>query len=228
MHPSARFPRENRGFGVVSRVSDPIFAKVARRYDLVNAVLSLGREQSWRRRAAQHLPEGRVLDLGSGTGAAREVFGNRRVVALDPVVEMLRLSEIEARVAAVGETLPFGDDTFDGVFSAFVFRNLTSIPATLEEIRRVLVPGGRAVVVDLTRPRSPSWRRVHRAGTSVVLPLVGRVLAGAADEYRYLHRSLDALPPPEELFTGGPLDVDRIWRMGMNGFVYGAALTAAP
>jgi ubiquinone/menaquinone biosynthesis C-methylase UbiE len=166
-----------------------------------------------------------VLDLGSGTGAAAGVLGDRTVVALDPVVDMLKLSPIEGRVAAVGENLPFGDGTFDGVFSAYVFRNLTSIPATLDEMARVLVPGGRAVVVDLARPRSPLWARLHRMGTAVVLPAVGAVVAGAADEYRYLHRSLDSLPPPEELFRGGPLRVDRIWRMGMNGFVYGAVLT---
>ncbi|HJR91515.1 MAG TPA: class I SAM-dependent methyltransferase [Acidimicrobiia bacterium] len=208
----------------MSGASDPIFAKIARRYDRINSVLSLGREQAWRREAVKYLPPGRLLDLGSGTGAAQEVFGERQVVALDPVVEMLRLSPIPHRVAAVGEHLPFENDGFDGVFSAFVIRNLTSVSDTLGEIHRVLRPGGKAVVVDLTRPASPFWKRVHRAGTAVVLPLVGAIFAGAPGEYRYLHRSLDSLPPPEELFAGGPLKVERVWRMGMNGFVYGAVL----
>jgi demethylmenaquinone methyltransferase / 2-methoxy-6-polyprenyl-1,4-benzoquinol methylase len=208
----------------VSEASDRIFSRIARRYDRINTVLSLGREGAWRRGAAAHLPPGRVLDLGSGTGAALEVFGDRFVVGLDPVVEMLRLSPIQHRVAAVGEALPFVDGSFDGVFSAFVFRNLTSIPATLTEIARVLRPGGRAVILDLTRPRSPLSRQVHRAGTAVVLPLVGAVFAGAASEYRYLHRSMDALPPPEEMFAAGPLRVERVWRMGLNGFVYAAVL----
>lgn len=208
----------------MSETSDPIFAKIARRYDRINSILSLGREQAWRRQAVKYLPGGRILDLGSGTGAASEVFGDREVVALDPVVEMLRLSPIPQRVAAVGEGLPFGDTSFDGAFSAFVFRNLTSVATTLDEIHRVLRPGGKAVVVDLTRPASPAWRRVHRAGTAVVLPLVGAVFAGAPGEYRYLHHSLDSLAPPEELFAAGPLAVERVWRMGMNGFVYGAVL----
>lgn len=208
----------------MSGASDPIFAKIARRYDRINSVLSLGREQAWRREAVKCLPPGRLLDLGSGTGAAQEVFGERQVVALDPVVEMLRLSPIPHRVAAVGEHLPFENDGFDGVFSAFVIRNLTSVSDTLGEIHRVLRPGGKAVVVDLTRPASPFWKRVHRAGTAVVLPLVGAIFARAPGEYRYLHRSLDSLPPPEELFAGGPLKVERVWRMGMNGFVYGAVL----
>lgn len=204
--------------------ADSVFARIARRYDLVNSVLSLGREQAWRQEGARYLPDGPVLDLGSGTGAALPVFGHRQVVALDPVVEMLALSPIRRRVAAVGEALPFQDGSFDGVFSAFVFRNLTSIPDTLGEISRILRPNGKAVVVDLTRPRSPVARTIHRAGTAVLLPTVGTVLAGAPAEYRYLHHSLDALPPPEQMFVGGPLDVDRVWRMGMNGFVYGAVL----
>lgn len=208
----------------MSGASDPIFAKIARRYDRINSILSLGREQAWRREAVKYLPPGRLLDLGSGTGAAQAVFGERQVVALDPVVEMLRLSPIPHRVAAVGEHLPFENDGFDGVFSAFVIRNLTSVSDTLGEIHRVLRPGGKAVVVDLTRPASPFWKRVHRAGTAVVLPLVGAIFARAPGEYRYLHRSLDSLPPPEELFAGGPLNVERVWRMGMNGFVYGAVL----
>lgn len=208
----------------MSEASDRIFSRIARRYDRINTVLSLGREGAWRQMAAAHLPPGRVLDLGSGTGAALEVFEDRFVVGLDPVVEMLRLSPIRRRVAAVGEALPLVDESFDGVFSAFVFRNLTSIPATLTEIARVLRPGGRAVIVDLTRPRSRLFRQVHRAGTAVVLPLVGAVLAGAPSEYRYLHRSMDVLPPPEEMFAAGPLRVERVWRMGINGFVYAAVL----
>lgn len=220
-----REPSADKGSGlVVSDASDLIFAKIARRYDRVNTILSLGRERSWRRRAIEHLPDGLVLDLGSGTGAAAGAFGDRQVIGIDPVVEMLRLSGMARQVAAVGEELPFADDSLDGVFSAFVFRNLTSVPATLGEIVRVLRPGGSAVIVDLTRPRARLWRVLHRLGTSVVLPLVGGVMAGAAAEYRYLHHSLDVLPPPEEMFEGGPLEVERVWRMGMNGFVYGAAL----
>lgn len=208
----------------MSEASDPVFARIARRYDRINRVLSLGKEQAWRRIAAQHLPEGWVLDLGSGTGAAGEVFGDRPVVGLDPVVEMLGLSPMGMRVAAVGESLPFPDGSFDGIFSAFVFRNLSSIPETLQEAHRVLRSGGRVVVVDLTRPKAPLARMVHRAGTAVVLPLVGALFAGAPGEYRYLHRTLDSLAPPEELFREAPLRLERVWRMGMNGFVYGAVL----
>lgn len=207
----------------MSRESDPIFARIARRYDLINRILSFGREQAWRRAGIAHLPPGRVLDLGSGTGAADPALSGFEVVALDPVQPMLELSPIRDRVVGIGERMPFDDASFDGVFSAYVFRNLTSIPETLTEIHRVLRPGGRAVVVDLSRPRNPVLRALHRIGSAVALPLAG-LIAGAPADYWYLHRSLDKLPPPEVLYAEGPLELERVWRMGPFGFVYGAVL----
>jgi demethylmenaquinone methyltransferase / 2-methoxy-6-polyprenyl-1,4-benzoquinol methylase len=199
-----------------------VFSRIARRYDRLNRVLSMGRDGAWRRSAIAHLPPGRVLDLGAGTGAANPEFGDREVVALDPSLQMLALNGA-LRVAGVGERLPFRDASFDGVFTAFVLRNLDSIPTTLAEVERVLRPGGVAAVVDLSRPRR-SWQRVvHRMGTAVVLPSVGAT-AGAVREYWYLHRSLDSLPQPEVLFAGAPLTVEKIWRMGPFGFVYGVVL----
>ncbi len=200
-----------------------VFSRIARRYDRLNAVLSLGQDQYWRRTAADHLPPGRVLDLGSGTGAADPIFGDRRVVALDPSGEMLTLNPARDRVAAVGEALPFADGSFDGVFSAYVFRNLESVAGTLAEIERVLRPGGMAGIVDLGRPDGQVSRLLHRAGTWVVLPLAG-LTVGAPQEYSYLHRSLDKLPPPELMFGQGPLELVSTWRMGPLGFVYGALL----
>lgn len=204
-------------------MTDEIFARIAGQYDLLNRLLSFGREQAWRRAGARYLPEGRVLDLGAGTGAAMPVFGHRQVVAVDPVSEMLALNPAPSRVVAVGEALPLVDGSFDGVFSAYVFRNLTSVQDTLGEVARVLRPGGVMVVIGLGRPKRRSLASLHRAGTSLVLPTVG-ALAGARDEYSYLHRSLDKLPAPEELFSDGPLGVERVWRMGPLGFVYGAVL----
>jgi demethylmenaquinone methyltransferase/2-methoxy-6-polyprenyl-1,4-benzoquinol methylase len=210
----------------VSEKSDPVFARIAARYDLINTVLSLGRESRWRDRGVAMLGPGVVLDLGCGTGATE--FGDRVVVGLDPVPEMLALSRVEARVVGIGEALPFADGSFDGVFSGFVLRNLTSVGATLSEVHRVLRPGGVAVVVDLARPRGRLARAVHRLGTALILPLVGLLFAGAPREYWYLHRSLDSLPRPEVLFADGPLVVEEVWRMGPLGFVYGVRLRKDP
>ena len=206
----------------MSEASDPIFARIAARYDLINRILSLGQERKWRARGISRLGPGTVLDLGSGTGDTD--FGGRDVVALDPVVEMLALSSVRKRVVAVGEVLPFRESSFGGVFSAFVFRNLTSVEDTLEEMARVLEPGHSAVVVDLARPVNPWLRLVHRIGTALLLPLVGLVFARAPGEYWYLHKSLDSLPPPEILFADSQLEVVDIWRSGVFGFVYGVEL----
>jgi demethylmenaquinone methyltransferase/2-methoxy-6-polyprenyl-1,4-benzoquinol methylase len=210
----------------VSEVSDPIFARIARRYDRINRILSLGQERRWRAVGVAMLGPGTVLDLGSGTGDTD--FGTRWVIGLDPVSELLALSPVAARVVAVGERLPLADESVDGVFSAFVFRNLTSVDDTLAEIERVLRPGAAAVVVDLGRPSDPVLRWLHRIGTAIVLPLVGLLFAGAPGEYWYLHKTLDSLPQPEDLYGARPLEMEAVWRSGLFGFVYGVRLRKAP
>lgn len=210
----------------MSEDSDPIFAKIARRYDRINTILSLGQEKSWRAEGVGMLEPGLVIDLGCGTGNTD--FDGRPVIGLDPVIQMLELSPVPARVVGFGEQLPIREEAVEGVFSGFVFRNLTSIDRTLAEIERVLKPGGSAVVVDLGRPASGFLRLLHRIGTAIVLPLVGLLFAGAPKEYWYLHKSLDSLPPPEVLYDDRQLIVEEIWRMGLFGFVYGVRLRKRP
>ena len=199
------------------------FAGIACAYDRINRILSLGQEQAWRRRGIAWLPAGKVLDLGSGTGAANPALAPREIVALDPSFPMLALNQTPGRVSGLGERLPFADGSFDGVFSAYVFRNLDSVPATLSEIHRVLRPGGVAVVIDLARPRRPWLARLHRAATRVLVPAVGATV-GARAEYTYLHNSLDKFPDPKTLFEAGRLRLEHFWRMGALGFVYGVVL----
>lgn len=200
-----------------------VFTDIAGKYDRINRILSMGRDQAWRRRVIDVLPSGRLLDLGGGTGAANAVFGDRDVVALDPSPEMLSLNDSSQRVVGFGERLPFEDRAFDAVFSAYVFRNLDSVEQTVAEAARILRPGGRLGVVGLGRPRNKYAAMLHRVGSSVVLPLVGMV-AGNRDEYVYLNRSLDKLPPPEEMFAATPMRRIALWRMGPLGFVYGVVL----
>jgi demethylmenaquinone methyltransferase / 2-methoxy-6-polyprenyl-1,4-benzoquinol methylase len=200
-----------------------VFADIAGRYDRLNRILSLGRDQAWRRTAVDQLPGGRILDLGAGTGAANAILGDRTIVALDPAPAMLALNDAAYRVVGVGEALPFAGGSFDAVLSAYVFRNLDSVEETLGEIHRVLRPGGRAGIVDLSRPEGDIRRALHRIGTAVTLPLAGASI-GAREEYTYLHHSLDKHPPPEELLAASPLRLVETWRMGPMGFVWGAVL----
>ena len=200
-----------------------IFRDIADRYDRLNAILSLGQDQQWRQTVVSRLPQGRVLDLGAGTGAANPILAPREIVALDPAVEMLAFNDAPARVVSVGECLPFADEAFDAVFSAYVFRNLDSVDGTMEEIARVLKPGGMAGIVDLGRPTGSIASRVHRAGTAVVLPLAGMSI-GAREEYAYLHHTLDKHPPPEVLLADTPLRLVDTWRLGPMSFVWAALL----
>jgi demethylmenaquinone methyltransferase / 2-methoxy-6-polyprenyl-1,4-benzoquinol methylase len=208
-------------------MSAEVFSGIATNYDRINKILSLGQDQNWRRKVVERLPEGRILDLGAGTGAANEIFGDRLLTGLDPAPEMLALNDAADRVVAYGEHLPFADRSFDAVFSAYVVRNLTSVSDTVNEIARVLKPGGAAGIVDLGRPRNRAAAKVHRAGSAATLHTVG-VIARAHGEYAYLHRSLDKLPQPEELYAGLTLEIEDIWRMGPLGFVYGIILRKQP
>src|SRR5262249_4451483 len=127
-----------------------MFARIAGRYDLMNRLMTLGRDRSWRRAAVQAAaptPGSRALDLGGGTGdLALELArsGPRLTVGLDPVPEMLAVAaaraSAEAAVALVegdGLRLPFGEAAFEVVVSGFVMRNLANLPAALREQRRV-------------------------------------------------------------------------------------------
>lgn len=200
-----------------------IFGDIAAGYDRLNSVLSLGRDGAWRRSAIRHLPPGIVVDLGAGTGAANRFFGDRTVIAVDPEPAMLRLNPTPMRVVGVAEALPLPDASADGVFAAFVFRNLTSVAGTMDEIARVLRPGGVAAIVDLGRPVGRVAAAAHRAASAALLPVAGASI-GAAAQYRYLHRSLDKHPPPEILLLHERIRLDTVWRMGALNFVWAAVL----
>ena len=122
------------------------FSNIYKFYDLINTVLTLGFDKSWRSKAANNLTGTSVLDLGSGTGAAFAQLTDYETTALDPDKKMLELNIFENKVLGTAEKLPFEDKSFDNIFCSFVWRNISDTDKALGEIYRVLKPGGKYIV----------------------------------------------------------------------------------
>lgn len=189
-----------------------MFTAIAPRYDLLNHVLSLNVDRRWRRQAVNRLawetaPAGTYLDCCAGTLdlaaelATRSGFGGT-VVGADFVVPMLRLGREKAnRMRPVGAdalTLPFPDAAFDGSMVGFGVRNLADLDAGLRELRRVLRPGARCVILEFTEPRWPI-RPLFNLYFRRLLPLVGRLVSKHRDAYSYLPASVEQFPGPDAL-----------------------------
>ena len=200
------------------------FSNIYRFYDLINTFLTFGFDKSWRDKAVNNLTGNSVLDLGSGTGAAFEHLINYRTTAIDPDKKMLELNKFENKIQGSAENLPFRDNSFDNVFCSFVWRNLSDTNKALDEIYRVLRPGGKFVLLDMTRPKNSFLKIVHKIGTFTVLHFIG-LLTFNLKEYRFLYRSLDFYPQPEDHLKKDNFIDLKIERMGLFNFVYLAIFT---
>lgn len=205
---------ETTGAGDARLGSGAMFDAIASRYDRVNRIVSLGLDQGWRRRtvAALGVPQGgRVLDLATGTAdlaiAIAEAHPTADVVGSDPSRNMLAIGrtkvtarQLDGRVVleeADAVALPYPDESFDGVSMAFGIRNVPDRPRALREALRVLRPGGRLAILELSEPRAGALAHLARFHVHTVVPTVGAWLSGAR-EYRYLERSIAAFPPADE------------------------------
>jgi len=200
------------------------FSNIYKFYDLINTVLTLGFDKSWRSKAADNLTGTSVLDLGSGTGAAFAQLMNYETTALDPDKKMLELNIFENKVLGTAENLPFDDNSFDNVFCSFVWRNISDTNKALSEIYRVVKPGGKFVLLDMTRPKNSILRILHKIGSFKVLHLIG-FLTFNLKEYRFLYKSLDFYPQPENHLKKENFMDLKIERLGLFDFVYLAVFT---
>ena len=200
------------------------FSNIYKFYDLINTVLTLGFDKSWREKAANNLIGTSVLDLGSGTGAAFDQLLNYETTAIDPDKKMLELNTFEDKVLGSAENLPFEDNSFDNVFCCFVWRNVSDTNKALEEVYRVLRPGGKFILLDMTRPKNSFLKMLHKIGTFKVLHLIG-LLTFNLKEYRFLYKSLDFYPQPENHLKKDTFIDLQIERMGLFNFVYLAVFT---
>lgn len=190
-----------------------MFTAIAPTYDRLNRIISLRLDQRWRRDAVRRLgweraPEGMYLDLCAGTldfGAtlARQPGFRGRIVGADFVQRMLRLgrgkSSRLAPVNADALALPFPDRAFDGAMVGWGVRNLMDLDAGLSEAARVLKPGARLVILEMTLPPNPRLRRVYQFYFRRVLPRIGRMISKHTTAYTWLPESTQAFPGPEEL-----------------------------
>ena len=200
------------------------FSNIYKFYDLINTVLTLGFDKSWREKAVDNLIGTSVLDLGSGTGAAFDQLLNYETTALDPDKKMLELNTFEDKVLGSAENLPFEDNSFDNVFCCFVWRNVSDTNKALQEVYRVLRPGGKFILLDMTRPKNSFLKMLHKIGTFKVLHLIG-LLTFNLKEYRFLYKSLDFYPQPENHLKKDTFLNLQIERMGLFNFVYLAVFT---
>jgi demethylmenaquinone methyltransferase/2-methoxy-6-polyprenyl-1,4-benzoquinol methylase len=192
-----------------------MFTRIARRYDLMNSLMTGGRHHAWRRKvvlSAAGAPAGPMLDLATGTAdlaiAVRRRIPGRFVAGADFSHGMLQVGQAklrERRVARVGLlaadalTLPFRDGAFACVMSAFLLRNLEDLPRGLAEMRRVTARGGRVVTLDIVRPAPRLWGALFGAYFNHVVPAIGALVASDRAAYTYLPQSVDRFVTPDEL-----------------------------
>ena len=218
VQPSATQPSATQPSATQPSATQPgsgaMFDRIARRYDTLNRILSLGIDRGWRRRqvAALELEPGhRVLDLATGTAdVALEILRQEpsaRVLGVDPSSAMLEIgrdklaasrpsADAELREGSA-EELPFEDDSFDGVTIAFGIRNVPNRARALAEMARVTRPGGRIAILELAEPDGGLLAPFARFHIRQVVPRLGALLSGER-EYRYLQSSIAGFPPPPQ------------------------------
>lgn len=193
------------------RVYD-IFSKIAQRYERFNAISSFGTHRLWLHRMvsmAKIGPESEVLDIAGGTGdvtfALARAKRPKRILCTDLVPEMLDVAKKHHADGAAGSTpvefqvvdaqdIPFEDSSFDAVTMAYGLRNMPKRQQALDEMFRVLRPGGQLVCLDFSTPKNPVWRGLYHVYLAHLIPFWGKVITGDGEGFVYLARSIKAFP----------------------------------
>jgi demethylmenaquinone methyltransferase/2-methoxy-6-polyprenyl-1,4-benzoquinol methylase len=185
-----------------------VFQAVAGRYDLMNDIMSMGIHRLWKRAmadAAAAKPGEMIVDLAGGTGDVARLLAapDRMVVVCDPSAAMMavgrqRCPDSVRFAEGTAEAMPFPDASVDMVTMAFGLRNVTSLPAALAEIRRVLKPGGRFLCLEFSRPHA-LIRPFYDAWSFLVIPRLGAAVAGEPAAYEYLVESIRRFPDQPSL-----------------------------
>ncbi len=189
-----------------------MFGRIARRYDLMNRLMTFGRDRAWRRYVIQQadLPEGgSMLDVAVGTGDIAFEALNRvkdlKVVGTDFSIPMMRVGQQRVNGRRVlwcdadALRLPFPNGRFDAVTSGYLMRNVIDIRRAFEEQHRVLKPGGRVICLDTSPPPDNLLKPFIMLHLKFVIPLLGRLITGDSAAYAYLPESTQQFKTPDEL-----------------------------
>ncbi len=190
-----------------------MFGRIARRYDVMNKIMTAGQDARWRRlviEAANLPPHGRLLDIATGTGdlafeALRCHPQLLLAVGADFTLPMMQVGQNRANglpvrwSAADTLRLPFPDAYFDAVVSGFLLRNVVDVRGALQEQTRVCRRGGRVVILEIPRPADTLFGRFFRFYFHRIVPVVGGLISGQKDAYSYLPASADAFLRPDAL-----------------------------
>lgn len=192
---------------------DQLFDASAEHYDWITSVMSFGSGRWYRRQALVRtgLREGdQLLDVGAGTGVvsllAQEITGeDGLVIALDPsrgMLERARENGVHRATLGLGEALPFADNSFDFLTMGYALRHVADLRTTFAEYRRVLKPGGRLLLLEITRPESRAGRALLKAYLKGVVPNLARVFRRSADSktlMRYYWDTIEQCVPPQTI-----------------------------
>jgi len=191
-----------------------MFGRIARRYDLMNRLMTGGQDMRWRKfvvKKARLSPNEKMLDLAAGTGdiafEALKVTPSATVIGADFALPMMIVGQGRKMGNAISWSgadalhLPFPDDSFDAVTQGYLLRNVVDIPQALREQFRILKSGGRVVVLDSSPPPKNLLRPFIMIHLRYIIPILGRFIVGkeGADAYRYLPESTQAFKTPQEL-----------------------------
>lgn len=194
-----------------------MFDAISPRYDLLNSLLSFGRDRSWRKRAVRTMAPGGgafLLDLACGTGdvaltAHRKTDSVARILGIDFSEPMLRIAEEKFARAGVSipysfinadaTALPLKNESVDCITIAFGIRNVVEVPKALNEMYRVLRPGGKLMILEFAEPRGKIFGPLFRWYFRRILPLIGGLISGRKSAYQYLPSSVGEFYSPENL-----------------------------
>ncbi len=194
-----------------------MFDRIARRYDLLNRIISFRLDSRWRKKTiAAVVRKGNesVVDIGTGTGdlsflAAKSLAGSGKIVGIDVSFQMIRIARRKQHgrqdptrtefIQASALTSPFGDAAFDAAMTAFVLRNVSDLRLFFLEAARIIKPGGRLVSLDMFPPRKGIFSCFYSLYFYHLVPLIGTLLADDRSAYRYLSESVRQFMAPENV-----------------------------